>query len=152
MKIKEERNRITIEPTTPVEEAYMEEVLNLRKADDTCTARRVNAMGLGCMAYLEISKDKNREKVEARPWQPRTLEEHLSGSSEVPKIAGSVAKFAKRMYKYASTMQEMFPTVNDLKMRLTEARREKAWGEVAIIAMLLEEVHHYVEEAKTNKL
>lgn len=54
MRYKEDRNRLLIEPTTPMEEAYLEEVFGLRKEGDACQIVRKNASGLRCWAYAEM--------------------------------------------------------------------------------------------------
>ena len=54
MKLELERQRILIEPENEMEEAYLEEVFNLHDDGDKVNAKRVNAMGLSCWAYLEI--------------------------------------------------------------------------------------------------
>jgi hypothetical protein len=149
MNLKEERYRLTIEPKTEVETAYIEEVLGLRKDGDYCKLVRKNAMSLSCIAYLET---KVVEKGGAVAWTPRTLAEHISESSEVPKYANMLASFIKRMYKYANTVDSTYHTIKLLKEQLTIARKEKAWIKVAVIAMLLSEVHADDQEAKINKL
>jgi hypothetical protein len=53
MKLEVERDRLLIKPETPQDEAYLEEVLGLRKMGDTVEIMRVNAMGLSCWAYAE---------------------------------------------------------------------------------------------------
>ena len=54
MKLEVERHRILIIPENETDEAYLEEVFNLRKEGDTVEAKRENAIGLDSWAYLEI--------------------------------------------------------------------------------------------------
>jgi len=58
MKIKVERQRIKIIPEGEVDEAYIEEVLGLKEKGAVAQAERVDAMGLSCLAYIEITKAK----------------------------------------------------------------------------------------------
>ena len=58
MKMDCERYRITIEPESEIEEAYLEAVLGLKEDGDKCEVKRVNAHDLSCWAYLEICKGK----------------------------------------------------------------------------------------------
>lgn len=139
MKLKENRYSLAIEPNSEVEIAFMEEVLNLRKASDTCTAKRVNVMGVDAMAYLELKKDDVRERNEARP---STLAEHICESSEVPTEAISVANFAKLMYKHAGTVKAMYSEVSDMQLRLLECVNESYMTEAAVLCMMLLEAKH----------
>ena len=45
-------------PESPIDEAYLEEVLKLRSEDCRVTGKRVNAMGVNGWAYLEVGPDK----------------------------------------------------------------------------------------------
>jgi len=54
MKLELERHRMLIIPENEMEEAYLEGVYNLQDEGDMVEAKRVNAMGLSCWAYLEI--------------------------------------------------------------------------------------------------
>ena len=54
MELKLEKDRMSIIPENEVEEAYLEEVFKLKDEGDEIKATRINAMGLGCWAYLEI--------------------------------------------------------------------------------------------------
>jgi len=54
MKLEVERYRIKIIPESEIDEAYLEEVLGLKKKEDTIKAKRVNAINMSCWAYLEI--------------------------------------------------------------------------------------------------
>jgi len=56
MKLELEKTRILLTPENETEEAYLEWVFGLKENGDTVQAKRVNAMGLDCWAYLEISK------------------------------------------------------------------------------------------------
>jgi len=56
MKLKVERQRMLIIPENEMEEAYLEGVYNLQDDGDEVHAKRVNAIGLHCWAYLEICK------------------------------------------------------------------------------------------------
>lgn len=53
MKLVVTRHNLSIEPQGDIDEAYIEEVLKLRKDGDSCLLTRKNAMGLGCMAHLK---------------------------------------------------------------------------------------------------
>lgn len=98
MKYKEERNRITIEPTNDVEIAYIEEVFGMKKDGDKIELVRKNAMGLGCIAYLETKiKPQPRDRVEA--WQPRSLPEFIANSSTPDQHASNIGEFAYIMHK-----------------------------------------------------
>lgn len=55
MKLKIERHRILLIPEDATEVAYIEEVLGLKYEVDEVVCKRVNAMGFGCIAYLEIT-------------------------------------------------------------------------------------------------
>jgi len=57
MKLDLEKHRILITPETEMEESYLEAILDLKEDGDKCEAKRVNAHGLYCWAYLEISKN-----------------------------------------------------------------------------------------------
>ena len=54
MKLEVERQRMLIIPESEMEEAYLEAIYNLQDGGDKVEAKRVNAMGLHCWAYLEI--------------------------------------------------------------------------------------------------
>lgn len=54
MELTVERNRMIITPENEMEEAYLEEVFKLKVEGEEIKATRINAMGLGCWAYLEI--------------------------------------------------------------------------------------------------
>lgn len=54
MKLEVGRRRMVIIPENEMEEAYLEKVYNLKDEGDKIEAKRVNAMGLHCWAYLEI--------------------------------------------------------------------------------------------------
>ena len=54
MKLEVERQRMLIIPENEMEESYLEAVYNLQDEGDKIEAKRVNAMGLHCWAYLEI--------------------------------------------------------------------------------------------------
>jgi hypothetical protein len=64
MKYKEERRRITIEPSNDVDLAFIEEVLGLKNEGDACFLVRKNAMGLSCIAYLETVLPKGKESTQ----------------------------------------------------------------------------------------
>ena len=56
MKLTVQRFCLDIIPETVQDEVMLEELFGLRKEGDTLTAKRVNAMGLSCWAYLRIEK------------------------------------------------------------------------------------------------
>ena len=58
MKLKIERYSIKLFPENEIEEAYIEEVLELYKDQDTGTVKRVDASNLLSIAYLEIRQTK----------------------------------------------------------------------------------------------
>jgi len=139
MNLKEERYRLTIEPKTEVETAYVEEVLGLRKDGDFCKLVRKNAMGLSCIAYLE-TKVVERGGVDA--WKPKTLEEFITLSSTTGKYAEMIGSYAQRMFKYASSIAATYHTEELLRKQLTVVKRDKNYLEAGIICMLLEELAH----------
>lgn len=55
MKLRVSRHSIEIIPEGPTDEAYIEEVLGLRKAGEWACLTRINASGLSCIAYLQAS-------------------------------------------------------------------------------------------------
>ena len=58
MKMVVERYGIKIVPENEIDEAYIEEVLGLEENQDTVPCRRNNAIGLGCISNLSITKEK----------------------------------------------------------------------------------------------
>ena len=54
MKLEVSRFCIRVIPENDMDEAYLEEVMRLRKAGETAVAKRVNAVGMSCWAYMEI--------------------------------------------------------------------------------------------------
>jgi hypothetical protein len=56
VKLVVDRNRILIVPESKTDEAYIEEVLELREEGDTVECRRVNAHGLSAIAYVRIKQ------------------------------------------------------------------------------------------------
>ena len=58
MRLRVDRAAIMIIPESPIDEAYLEEVLKLRSEDCRVTGKRVNAMGVNGWAYLEVGPDK----------------------------------------------------------------------------------------------
>ena len=61
MKMEVRRDSIVIIPESELDEAFLEEVLGLREAGDSIPARRKNAMGLSCWAYLEIMREEEED-------------------------------------------------------------------------------------------
>ncbi len=59
MKLQIGRNGIHLIPEGWVDEAYIEEVLGLKKEGDTVFCERKNGTGLSCIAYLQIRRQKN---------------------------------------------------------------------------------------------
>ena len=55
MKLEVHRSRILVVPEGATDEAYLEEVLQLKQRGDQAQARRVDAVNLSCWAYLEIT-------------------------------------------------------------------------------------------------
>ena len=53
MELVVERYRLLVVPENPTDEAYLEEVLGLRRGGDSCLLCRVDAMGLSCWAYAQ---------------------------------------------------------------------------------------------------
>lgn len=53
MKLNIERYSLQIIPETPVDEAWLEEVLGLMKEGDSVPLVRVHPMDLSCWAYVE---------------------------------------------------------------------------------------------------
>lgn len=56
MELELQRYKILIIPENEMEEAYLEEVFNLKEDGDKVQTKRVNAHNLSCWAYLEIKK------------------------------------------------------------------------------------------------
>jgi hypothetical protein len=54
VKIEVKRHSLLIIPETPQDEAWLEEVLGLKKDGDTAPLVRQNAIGLSCWAYAEV--------------------------------------------------------------------------------------------------
>jgi hypothetical protein len=52
MELKINRYSLQIIPEDEVDEAYIEEVLGMKKAGDYVILKRVNSVGLSCIAYL----------------------------------------------------------------------------------------------------
>ena len=105
MKYKEERSRITIEPSNDMEIAYIEEVFGLKKDGDSIELVRKNAMGLSCIAYLE-TKVKPQQREMAVAWQPSTLAEYLTNSSTPNAAAKLTEDLAYKVYADLSIVQE----------------------------------------------
>ena len=57
MELKVNRYSIQIIPENKTDEAYIEEVLGLKDPSQPVKCKRVNTIGLSCIAYLEISKE-----------------------------------------------------------------------------------------------
>ena len=65
------RNSLKIVPETPIDEAFLEEVLGLKQAGDIAFATRVSAMGLPRVwAYLEIMPRVITTKGMTGLWEP----------------------------------------------------------------------------------
>ena len=68
MNIDVHRDRITITPTTPTEEEYIEQVLGLREEGDTCVCRRIGTDGafsdskIGCLEIIEGREEGKEEE------------------------------------------------------------------------------------------
>ena len=56
MKLKVERYSMQIIPENKTEEAYLEEVYNLKKDGALALCKRVNCYSFSCWAYLEIRR------------------------------------------------------------------------------------------------
>lgn len=56
MKFTIDRDRIMVTPETKQDEAYIEDTLGLLHDGESVQLIRRNAMGLGCIAYLEARK------------------------------------------------------------------------------------------------
>lgn len=54
MRLTVDRYSMQIIPETKQDEAYIEEVLGLKKGGDCIAAERIDAMGLSCIAYVEM--------------------------------------------------------------------------------------------------
>lgn len=59
MILKVRRNSIEISPENEEDEGYIEEILGLKQNGDFIKLKRINAMGLSALAYLEAEKEKN---------------------------------------------------------------------------------------------
>ena len=62
MKLTVNRYSIEIAPDNATDEAYIEEVLGLKKDGDTTLLIRKNAFGLRCIAYLEARRVADKDK------------------------------------------------------------------------------------------
>jgi len=56
MKLVVDRYGIRIVPENKIDEAYIEDTLGLKEKDSSISLKRVNSMGLSCIAYLETKK------------------------------------------------------------------------------------------------
>ena len=56
MKLKVNRYEMQVIPENSIDEAYIEEVLGLKKDRQTIKAERVNVAGLSCIACIQIGK------------------------------------------------------------------------------------------------
>lgn len=56
MRFEISRECIRVIPENDLDEAYLEEVLDLRKNGSTCVAERVDGLNLRSWAYVRISK------------------------------------------------------------------------------------------------
>ena len=56
MRLQIDRYDIDIIPETQQDIVYIEEVLGLKDEGQRCTAKRVNAMGLRCLAYVRLER------------------------------------------------------------------------------------------------
>lgn len=57
MKLQVDRYSLSIIPENVQDEAYIEEVLGLKRQGDRCQCFRVNAMGLSALAYIQLHRD-----------------------------------------------------------------------------------------------
>ena len=67
MRLKVNRYSLQITPEDETDEAYIEEVLGLRKGGDVIHLVRDNAMGLSCIAHLETRTVKQEERRKEPP-------------------------------------------------------------------------------------
>lgn len=138
MKFDIERRRLTITPSTPIDEAYIEEVLKLKKDGDYCRLTRKNAMGLTSLAYIETSPRDDSPKA----WTPSCLEEAIANSSVVSKEAEFLTKMVRAL---KDTMQETFSynagcKLNELKSEFKKAVQEENWCAVSILAFQISDL------------
>lgn len=134
MRYKEERTRITIEPTNDIEIAYIEEVFGLKKDGDKIELVRKNAMGLSCIAYLE-TKVPPPVKDRAEAWKPRTIAEFLDNTSMPDDSTKILESFAYKMH--ANIKNVPVEDRNLLEASLVAAVRNQNYVLVANLAMLL---------------
>ncbi len=59
MKLKVNRYSLEIIPEGETDEAYIEEVLGLKENHQNALCTRINAIGLGCIAYIQIKKQES---------------------------------------------------------------------------------------------
>ena len=86
MKFNVKRHNVTITPESGLDEAYIEEVLKLRKDGDTCLLVRKNTLGLSYMTYLTTKE---------LTWKPETIAqalEHSTTTSPNAELAETAAK------------------------------------------------------------
>jgi len=56
MKLVVDRYGIRIVLENKIDEAYIEDTLGLKEKDSSISLKRINSMGLSCIAYLETKK------------------------------------------------------------------------------------------------
>ena len=57
MKMEVERRRMQIVPENEIDEAYIEEVLGMKREGDQCVGVRVGVMGTSGLAYIAIRRN-----------------------------------------------------------------------------------------------
>ena len=62
MKMKVTRNSIEIVPENEIDEAYIEEVLGMKREGDQCVGVRVGVMGTSGLAYIAIRRSMERKE------------------------------------------------------------------------------------------
>jgi hypothetical protein len=152
MRYKEERQRITIEPTNDVEIAYIEEVFGLKQDGDSIKLVRKNAFGLGCIAYLETKiEPQPSDRVEC--WIPRSIPEFLDNSSMPDQHATNVGEFAYIMHQRLQEKEEEGfvghddPTMlEEFQDRLQAALDKGNFVDVANFALFL----HFITRPKQS--
>lgn len=136
MKYREERNRIVIEPTNDVEIAYIEEVFGLKRDGDEMRLVRKNAMGLGCIAYLETKRDPQvKDRVEI--WKPQTLEEFIANSTEISDWVKQLTHVIQGLAANPPALYEGEGVVEEYTLRLEDAIKSRNFVVATKYAILL---------------
>jgi hypothetical protein len=139
MKFEVKRYGLRIEPQSEIDEAYIEEILKLKRDDDACILKRKNASGLNCIAYLET------KAITTQAWQPQCIAEILTNNSFADTAALLVEKFSILMYKRMKWHEKEGPYNCDTEVltnAIAHAMDSGNYTDVAIYAMYLNEIRN----------